>query len=42
MLARGARAVVASLWPLPGEIGAQVMTEIYQHMLRDCLRPERR
>ena len=40
MLARGARAVVASLWPVPDEIGARVMTEFYQHMLRDSMRPE--
>jgi CHAT domain-containing protein len=40
MLARGARAVVASLWPVSDEIGAQLMTEFYQHMLRDSMRPE--
>jgi CHAT domain-containing protein len=40
MLARGARAVVASLWPVPDEIGAQLMTDFYQHMLRDSMRPE--
>jgi CHAT domain-containing protein len=40
MLARGARAVVASLWPVPDEIGAQMMTEFYQHMLHDSMRPE--
>ena len=40
MHARGARAVVASLWPVPDEIGAQLMTEFYQHMLHDSMRPE--
>jgi CHAT domain-containing protein len=40
MLARGAHAVVASLWPVPDEIGARLMTEFYQHMLHDSMRPE--
>ena len=40
MHARGARAVVASLWPVPDEIGAQLMTEFYRHMLHDSMRPE--
>ena len=40
MLARGARAVVASLWPVPDEVGAHLMTEFYQHMLRDDMAPE--
>jgi CHAT domain-containing protein len=40
MLARGARAVVASLWPVPDEIGAHLMTEFYQHMLHDSMGPE--
>src|SRR5262249_23027323 len=40
MLARGARAVVASLWPVPDEIGAELMTDFYQHMLHGSLRPE--
>jgi len=40
MLARGARAVVASLWPVPDELGARLMTEFYQHMLHDSMRPE--
>jgi CHAT domain-containing protein len=40
MLARGAGAVVASLWPVPDEIGAQMMTEFYQHLLHDSMRPE--
>jgi CHAT domain-containing protein len=34
-LARGARAVVASLWPVADEIGAQVMTDFYRHLLQD-------
>jgi CHAT domain-containing protein len=40
MLARGARAVVASLWPVPDEIGARLMTEFYRHMLQDSMSPE--
>jgi CHAT domain-containing protein/tetratricopeptide (TPR) repeat protein len=40
MLARGARAVVASLWTVPDEIGARLMTEFYQHMLHDSMDPE--
>jgi CHAT domain-containing protein/tetratricopeptide (TPR) repeat protein len=40
ILARGARAVVASLWPVPDEIGARLMTEFYQHMLHDSMAPE--
>jgi CHAT domain-containing protein/tetratricopeptide (TPR) repeat protein len=40
MLARGARAVVASLWTVPDEIGARLMTEFYQHMLHDSMGPE--
>jgi CHAT domain-containing protein len=40
MLARGARAVVASLWPVPDEIGAHLMTEFYQHMLHDSMAAE--
>ncbi len=35
MLARGARAVVASLWPVSDEIGARLMTEFYRHLLHD-------
>jgi CHAT domain-containing protein len=38
-LARGARAVVASLWPVSDEIGARLMTEFYQHLLRDSMSP---
>jgi CHAT domain-containing protein len=40
MLARGARAVVASLWPVPDEIGARLMTDFYRHMLHDSMPPE--
>jgi CHAT domain-containing protein len=39
MLARGARAVVASLWPVSDEIGAHLMTEFYRHLLRDSMSP---
>jgi hypothetical protein len=38
MLARGARAVVASLWPVSDEIGARLMTEFYRHLLHDSAR----
>ncbi len=38
-LARGARSVVASLWPVADEIGARLMTEFYQHLLRDSMSP---
>ena len=38
-LARGARAVVASLWAVPDEIGAGLMTEFYRHLLRDSMSP---
>ena len=37
VLARGARAVVASLWPVSDEIGARLMTEFYRHLLRDSM-----
>jgi CHAT domain-containing protein len=40
MLARGARAVVASLWPVPDEVSAHLMTEFYRHMLRESMGPE--
>ena len=39
VLARGARAVVASLWPVSDEMGAQLMTELYRHLLRDAMSP---
>ena len=39
MLARGARAVVASLWPVADEIGARLMTEFYRHLLHDSMAP---
>lgn len=37
VLARGAKAVVASLWPVSDEIGARLMTELYRHMLHDSM-----
>jgi CHAT domain-containing protein/tetratricopeptide (TPR) repeat protein len=39
MLARGAHAVVASLWPVSDEIGARLMTEFYRHLLHDSMSP---
>jgi CHAT domain-containing protein len=39
VLARGARAVVASLWPVSDEIGGRLMTEFYRHLLRDSMGP---
>ena len=39
VLARGARAVVASLWPVSDELGAQLMTEFYRHLLHDPMSP---
>jgi CHAT domain-containing protein len=39
VLARGARAVVASLWPVSDEMGAQLMTELYRHLLHDSMSP---
>jgi len=39
MLARGAQAVVASLWPVGDEIGERLMTEFYRHLLQDSLSP---
>jgi len=41
MLARGARAVVASLWPVADESGAQLMTDFYWHLLHGSPRPEK-
>ena len=40
MLARGARAVVASLWPVSDEIGAALMTEFYRRVLQDSMSPQ--
>ncbi len=37
VLARGAGAVVASLWPVSDEIGARLMTEFYRHLLHDSM-----
>jgi CHAT domain-containing protein len=37
LLARGARAVVASLWPVADETSAQLMTEFYRHLVQDSL-----
>jgi CHAT domain-containing protein/tetratricopeptide (TPR) repeat protein len=39
VLARGARAVVGSLWPVADEIGAQLMTDFYRHLVRDSMSP---
>ena len=39
VLARGARAVVASLWPVSDEIGAELMTGFYRHLLHDAMSP---
>src|SRR2546421_7034825 len=39
VLARGAHAVVASLWPVSDEIGARLMTEFYRHVLHDAMSP---
>lgn len=38
-LARGARSVVASLWRVPDEMTAQLMTEFYRYLLRDSMGP---
>jgi CHAT domain-containing protein len=40
LLARGAHAVVASLWPVPDEVSARLMTEFYRHMLQGSVGPE--
>jgi CHAT domain-containing protein len=37
VLARGAHAVVASLWPVSDEIGAHLMTDFYRHLLHDSM-----
>jgi CHAT domain-containing protein/tetratricopeptide (TPR) repeat protein len=39
VLARGARAVVASLWPVSDEMGARLMTDFYRHLLHDSMSP---
>jgi CHAT domain-containing protein len=39
VLARGAHAVVASLWPVSDEIGARLMTDFYRHLLHDSMSP---
>jgi CHAT domain-containing protein len=38
-LARGAGAVVSSLWQVPDEIGANLMTELYRHLVSDGMGP---
>jgi len=38
-LARGAGAVVSSLWPVPDERSANLMTEFYQHLIIESMRP---
>ena len=38
-LARGAGAVVSTLWQTPDEIGTNLMTELYGHLLRDSMSP---
>ena len=38
-LARGAGAVLSSLWQVPDEIGAPLMTEFYRHLIRDSISP---
>lgn len=40
LLARGAYAVVASLWPVPDEVSARLMTEFYRHMLQSSMGPQ--
>lgn len=37
LLARGARAVVASLWPVSDEVSAQLMTDFYRHLVQESL-----
>lgn len=38
-LARGAGAVVSSLWQVSDEISASLMTEFYRHLVRDSMNP---
>jgi len=38
-LARGAGAVVSSLWQVQDEIGEHLMTEFYRHLVRDSMGP---
>ena len=38
-LARGAGAVVSSLWQVSDEMGANLMTEFYRHLMRDAMSP---
>jgi CHAT domain-containing protein len=38
-LARGAGAVVSSLWQVPDEMSASLVTELYGHLLRDSMSP---
>jgi CHAT domain-containing protein len=37
LLSRGARSVVASLWPAADEISAELMADFYRHLLRDSM-----
>jgi len=38
-LARGAGSVVSSVWQVPDEMSATLMTEFYRHLVRDALSP---
>lgn len=37
LLSRGARAVVASIWPVPDQVSARLMTLFYQHLLGESM-----